>query len=280
MMPNVRAYAGVCRLWRAAALPYLYRSVRLQSMKSIREFSAILDGDPSIGKYVRRVLLVGSWTRQDVRWMYAFPSLIKVPLPALRVLDVRLVRLVRCSKEDVRAYSDWILTLPAISSVQQLHLGLVIMPRNALTSLVCALPSLTTVWLESSNFRHENGVQLGNKLGRAIGNRVSTRSQVDSQGPLAYPILHPPPLLECLRVSDGGSIGLEHLKDWLYPSDRPIRLTSFNLMPSQDINLRALAKALPLFFLTLEELGLSTQEIKIPECTCFVMLDLCLLRYS
>ena len=250
-------------------------------MKSIRESSAILDGDPSIGKYVRRVLLMGSWTRQDVRWMYAFPSLIKVPLPALRVLDVRMMRLVRCSKEDVRAYSDWILTLPAISSVQQLHLGLVIMPRNALTSLVCALPSLTTVWLESSNFRHENGVQLGDKLGRAIGNRVSTRSQVDSQGPLAYPILHPPPLLECLRVSEGGSIELQHLKDWLYPSSRPIRLTSFNLMPSPFINLRALAKALPQFFPTLEELGISTQEIKISECTVLVMLrDLGLLHYS
>ena len=51
-------------------------------------------------------------------------------------------------------------------------------------------------------------------------------------------------------------------------------------MPSQDINLRALAKALPLFFPTLEELGLSTQEIKISECKSFVMLDLGLLRYS
>ena len=250
-------------------------------MKSIREFSAILDGDPSIGKYVRRVLLVGSWTRQDVRWMYAFPSLIKVPLPALRVVDIRQMRLVRCSKEDVRAYSDWILTLPAIPSIQQLHLGIVTMPRNALTSLVCALPSLTTVWLERSSFRCENGAQLGDELGRPIGNRVSTRSQVDSQGPLAYPILHPPPLLGCLRVSEGGSIELQHLKDWLYPSSRPIRLTSFNLMPSPFINLRALAKALPLFFPTLEELGISTQEIKISECTSFIMLhDLGLLRYS
>ena len=248
-------------------------------MRSLREFSAILDGDPSIANYVRRILLVG--TRQDDdRWMYAFPSLIKVSLPALRVLDVRQMRLVRCSKEDVRAYSAWILTLPAISSVQQLHLGTVAMPQNALTSLVCALPSLTTVWLECSSFHCKNGAQLGDKLGRTIGNRVSTRSQVDSQGPLAYPILHPPPLLECLRVSEGGSIELAHLRDWLYPSSRPICLTSFNLMPSQDINLRALAKALPLFFPTLEELGLSTQEIKIPECKSFVMLDLDLLRYS
>ena len=90
-------------------------------MKSIKEFSAILDGDPSIGNYVHRILLVGTRQLEDDRWMYAFPSLIKVPLPALRVLDIRLVRLVRCSKEDVRAYSDWILALPAISSSSQVQ---------------------------------------------------------------------------------------------------------------------------------------------------------------
>ena len=265
-MPDIRAYAGVCGLWRVAALPFLYRSVWLRSMKNLENLSSILDGDPSIAKYIRRVQLRGTRKDEQDHWIYAFPSAIKTPLLALRILDIRHLQRKQRNKEGVEAFSNWISTLRIIRSVQQLHLGSVTIPSNAMTSLVCALPSLTTVWLEESDFGCKSRAQLGDEQGRIIGNRVSTRSQANSRGPLAYPVLHSPPLLESLRVTNC-SIELRHLRDWLYPKHRPVHLPSLDLMPCWSINLRALVKTLPIFFPTLEELSISTQGTEIFKCT-------------
>ena len=128
-MPDIRAYAGVCGLWRVAALPYLYRSVWLRSMKNLKKLSSILDGDPSIAKYIRRVQLRGTRRDEQDHWMYAFPSAIKTHLPALRILDIRHVDIVSARILDPGDVPVFIVTC----RTQEVHVY-----RNAKTNELAA----------------------------------------------------------------------------------------------------------------------------------------------
>lgn len=265
ILPTIRACTSVCRLWRAAALPHLFRSVKVRSSIELNRLASVLQGDPVIATYIRKIRLRGSQRNEQDHWIYSFPSIFTTPLPSLRTLEIRSVFLVKSQQKDVRAYIDWIHTLSTLPTVRQLNLEFITMSRNAMTSLVCAFPGLTKVWLEHVDLKlTENPAPLVHDLGRMRGKRMTTRSLVDNEGPLVYTMLHSPPLIHHLRVDsfdDGARFPLETIKDWLYPDAVSLNLSILDLMPG--IEERSMARLIATVSPSLEVLSIPTQGTEI-----------------
>ncbi|KAK7683721.1 hypothetical protein QCA50_013097 [Cerrena zonata] len=233
---TIRSCTSVCKVWRAAARPHLFRSTKLNSQASLERLTSLIRSDPSVTSYIRRVILLGDGENCKDGWIYAFPSAFETPLPALKILEIREIDLRKPRRKDIRAYCDWIYSLSALTSVHQLNLGLVIMSPKALTALVRVFPSLTKVWMEQVHFLPvKDLVPIVDESTHATD---TPRSILADNRPLAYPILHPPASISSLKVDNFASLtpfNFDHLKDWFVPEMMSSSLANLDLMRSVHV---------------------------------------------
>lgn len=57
---TVYACISACKVWRAAARPHLFRSIKIRSPASLERLTSLIQADASIPSYIRKVLLLGS----------------------------------------------------------------------------------------------------------------------------------------------------------------------------------------------------------------------------
>lgn len=264
-MSTVRACTSVCKVWRAAARPHLFRSIKIRSQASLERLTPLIHSDPSIASYIRKVLLQGSGGDCKDGWMYAFPSVLKNPLPSLKTLEIYNLEMRKPQKKDIRAYCDWIYTLSELASVRQVYSGLVFMSPNAFTALVRAFPRLTKVWMEQvPPGGIKNRAPVVDESSRTID---ASHSNLADNRPLAYPILHPPPSIRSIQVDNIISttpFNFDHLKNWLVPEVISSSLTSFELMPS--VHIASVGRIITAASSSLDFLQIPTQGTSISDC--------------
>ena len=252
-LPTVHAYAAVCRLWRAAALPYTYRFIRVLSLNSLEKLASIIHGDPSVAHLIQKIRLCAN---KESHWIYTFPTVLGVPLPALSVLEIFSLRFKASQEVEVQEFSNWIPTLSNIPSLHSLYLESVAIPCDALTSLVCAFPSLTSLSSLQGEFVGGSGESPVDDPNFLIEGRA------EKNGSIVYPVLHsPPPLRELKLVSTYLPFG--EVQDWLCPRTQTSNLVVLDLwMAEMELLVGLIKVASP----RLEYLSLPSQGRSVSTC--------------
>lgn len=264
-MFTVRACTSVCKMWRAAARPHLFRSIKVRSQTSLERLASLIRSDPSIPSYIRKVLLLGSGGDCKDGWMYGFPSVLEAPLPSLKTFEIYRMRLEKPQKKDIRTYCDWMYTLSELNSVRQLYLTLLSMSPNSVTALIRAFPRLTELWMERSLSENlKNQAPVVNESSHATD---SSRPILADSRPLAYPILHPPPSISSFQVDNFATLppfNFDHQKDWFVPEVVASSLTSLRLMPS--IHVASVGRIITAASPSLDFLQIPTQGTSVSQC--------------
>ena len=98
----IQSFSTTCVHWHAAARPYIFRFITLDSVDKFDTFSRQLRADPSVAQWVRKVRLVGKsqpYTddirehrdniEQDIdQWFYRFPEGLNPQFSSLRVFEL------------------------------------------------------------------------------------------------------------------------------------------------------------------------------------------------
>ena len=216
--------------------------------------ASIVHGDPSIAHLIQKVKLCASI--KENLWLYTFPTILGVPLPALTVLEISSLYFKPSHEVEAREFSNWVPTLSNIPSLHRLCLKSVTIPYSALTSLVCAFPHLTSLWSARGGFDVEprvSPVDVTNSL---------TDEGAEQRGSIVYPLLHPPPPLRELKLLSTW-LQFGEVRDWLCPRTQTSNLVVLSLWWA-DIEL--VVELIKVASSSLEYLSLSSQGRSVSTC--------------
>ena len=255
----LKAYALVCSRWRSAVRPYIFRFLVLGGHEDFEKLTAQLREEPAIADWVQKVRLQGksipysedpSLPLKDVKEdfdteLYSFPTILGLPLPNLRVLELVGFAQISPRQDDCKAFAEWIPKLATLTCVSRLNIIRCEMTPNSLTAIVRALPNLKDMSFVVNGHFHPNSATLrdessaeptaispkniiegrdeedednndsdGNDSDNDDNNGDNNNNDDDDddgphKGILSYPVYHPPPLLRSLYITNSSPLSYE-----------------------------------------------------------------------
>lgn len=270
---TLRACALTCSRWRAASRPYIFRFLVLRGHKDFDKLTAQLREEPDISGWIKKIRLEGKSVpyqdmyRQPLRdvaedvdtGLYSFPTILGKPLSNVHTLELVGFAQVSSRRGDWEAFAGWIPKLATMTSVTTLNLVRCQMSPNSVTAIVRALRGLNRVALIVTDFSHPNTCTLREEPEEASATTAASpeanhpdsasdvadatsaadmkSSEKLSDGPIFYPIFHPPPKLQTLLIdtapyTEYPFLEFEQLSGWFDPESHSDCLHSLEMGPN------------------------------------------------
>ena len=258
----LKAYALVCSWWRSAVRPHIFRFLVLSGHEDFEKLSSQLREEPAIADWIQKVRLQGksipyaenpSYPWKDVKEdldteLYSFPTVLGLPLPNLRMLELVGFAQISPRQDDCKAFAEWIPKLATLTCVSRLNIIRCEMTPNSLTAIVRALPNLKDMSFVVNGHFHPNSITLRDES-LAEPSAISSKNIIEGRdeededsndddnndgdnndndndndsgsgnngnndgeshkGILSYPVYHPPPFLRSLYITSSSFFNYE-----------------------------------------------------------------------
>lgn len=161
---------------------------------------SLIQDDPDIARWIRKITLRGityplhpfgvrqpdNAEEDHDNWLYPFPLGFGMPLPNVRILDLRQFANVSRRPEDCKAFARWIDGLATLTSVEKMTFYNCEMSSNSAIALTRAFPRLSDLTFHGVDFTRPNIGALVDMLPKPTGsdstdNSPNTEAQESSK---------------------------------------------------------------------------------------------------